>query len=137
MLLATGVSSFGQAKKTTATKKKPSSTAASKKPGSKAKSSPSKRGRAKKGVVARGPTAPSPDRIREIQQALAASGHYRQGPNGRLDAPTTAALSSFQQANGLEPTGKLNARTLRKLEQFGLPHSSRNAPAVQAEIITQ
>lgn len=80
-------------------------------------------------AVARGPAAPSPQRIREIQEALARSGHYRKEPTGKLDASTTAALGSFQQANGLERTGKLNAWTLRKLEQYGLPPNSRGSAA--------
>lgn len=77
--------------------------------------------------MARGPMAPSPERIRQIQAALASSGHYSRGPNGVMDAPTVAALTRFQQENGLQPSGKLNAGTLRKLEKYGLPANSRSA----------
>ncbi len=138
LLLAVTVPSFGQAKKSPATKKKTTPSAATKKkaPAKKStgKSTPRK---GSKKVVARGPVAPSAERIREIQQALSASGHYRQNPTGVMDASTVAALSSFQRANGLEPSGKLNAWTLRKLEPFGLPRASRSAPAIQAQILSQ
>jgi peptidoglycan hydrolase-like protein with peptidoglycan-binding domain len=136
ILWLAAVSAYGQAKQAPAAGKKPSSPAAAakkpaaKKPAGKAKASKSTRS---KKTVPR-PTAPSAERIRQIQKALAASGHYRQEPTGRLDAATAAALSSFQKANGLEPTGKLNAWTLRKLEQFGLPRTSRTGPALQAQI---
>jgi peptidoglycan hydrolase-like protein with peptidoglycan-binding domain len=59
--------------------------------------------------------APKPDRIKEIQEALAKSGHYSGEPTGKWDATSKAALKSFQEANGLKATGKLNARTLQIL----------------------
>ena len=64
---------------------------------------------------ARGQQAPTPERIKEIQQTLARQGHYQGEPTGKWDAATIEALKSFQQANGLTPTGKLDARTLQKL----------------------
>ena len=64
---------------------------------------------------ARGQQAPSADRIKEIQQALAREGHYEGTPTGRWDSASTSALKSFQQANGLDATGKVDARTLQKL----------------------
>jgi peptidoglycan hydrolase-like protein with peptidoglycan-binding domain len=63
----------------------------------------------------RGQQAPSADRIKEIQQALAREGHYEGTPTGKWDSMSTSALKSFQQANGLNATGKLDARTLQKL----------------------
>lgn len=69
----------------------------------------------------RGPSGPSTQRIREIQEALAKSGQYQGRPTGRLDAATLAALSRFQQDKNLEVTGKLNVRTLKELEKYGLP----------------
>lgn len=88
--------------------------------------------RGRRRAVARGPVAPSPERIRQIQQALLRSGHYRREPTGKMDASTVAALGSFQEANGLQPTGKLNAWTLRKLEEYGLPANSRASAAPPA-----
>jgi len=143
ILWLAAVSAYGQAKQEPASGKKPSSpAAAAKKPAAAAKKpaakKPAGKAKASKGTRSRKtvprPTAPSAERIRQIQTALAASGHYRQEPTGRLDVATAAALSSFQKANGLEPTGKLNAWTLRKLEQFGLPRTSRTGPALQAQV---
>lgn len=59
--------------------------------------------------------APTPDRISEIQSALNRGGFYQGDPNGKWDATTIAALQKFQSANGLEPTGKLDALSLQKL----------------------
>jgi len=61
------------------------------------------------------PAAPSPDRISEIQSALARGGYYKGDPNGKWDADTIAATQKFQADNGLDSTGKLDAPTLQKL----------------------
>jgi peptidoglycan hydrolase-like protein with peptidoglycan-binding domain len=59
--------------------------------------------------------APTPDRISEIQSALARGGYYKGDPNGKWDSNTVAAMQKFQSAQGLEPTGKLDALSLQKL----------------------
>lgn len=59
--------------------------------------------------------APTADRITEIQTALAHGGYYEGDPNGKWDANAIAALQKFQSANGIEPTGKLDAPSLQKL----------------------
>jgi Putative peptidoglycan binding domain len=61
------------------------------------------------------PAAPTPDRISEIQSALARGGYYKGDPNGKWDSDTVAAMQKFQSANGLDSTGKLDAPTLQKL----------------------
>ena len=63
----------------------------------------------------RGQQAPTPDRISEIQQALAKDGSYAGIPNGKWDDSTQDALRKFQEAHGLTPTGKLDARSLQQL----------------------
>ena len=63
----------------------------------------------------RGQKAPTPDRISEIQAALAKNGSFSGVPNGKWDASTVDAMKKFQDANGLNPTGKLDAKTLQKL----------------------
>ncbi len=84
--------------------------------------------------------APTPERISEIQAALAAAGHYSGQPTGKLDASTIQSVKHYQAANGLPATGKLDARTLQKL---GLgspiagaapprPSSSSTSPASSA-----
>jgi peptidoglycan hydrolase-like protein with peptidoglycan-binding domain len=59
--------------------------------------------------------APTPDRINDIQSALARGGYYKGDPNGKMDPDTVEALQRFQSANGLDTTGKLDALTLQKL----------------------
>jgi peptidoglycan hydrolase-like protein with peptidoglycan-binding domain len=59
--------------------------------------------------------APTPDRINDIQSALARGGYYKGDPNGKMDADTVDAVQRFQSANGLDTTGKVDALTLQKL----------------------
>lgn len=61
------------------------------------------------------PRAPSAGRTEQIQSALARGGYYQGDPNGRWDSGTQDALRRFQMANGLPPTGKLDALSLQKL----------------------
>jgi peptidoglycan hydrolase-like protein with peptidoglycan-binding domain len=63
----------------------------------------------------RGQKAPTPDRISEIQQALAKDGSYTGKPSGKWDDSTMEATRKFQEAHGLNPTGKLDAKTLQQL----------------------
>ena len=86
------------------------------------KSTPSKPGSSvhrgkspKKSSRQRGQKVPTPDRIAEIQQALAKDGSYGGKPNGKWDAGTMEATRKFQQAHGLNPSGKLDAKTLQQL----------------------
>lgn len=63
----------------------------------------------------RGQKTPTPERISEIQQALAKDGSFAGTPNGKWDAATVEAMRKFQAGHGLNPTGKLDALTLQKL----------------------
>lgn len=63
----------------------------------------------------RGQKAPAPDRISEIQQALAKDGSFSGTPNGKWDDSTVEAMRKFQAGHGLNPSGKLDAPTLQKL----------------------
>jgi peptidoglycan hydrolase-like protein with peptidoglycan-binding domain len=60
-------------------------------------------------------TAPTADRVSEIQTALAHGGYYQGDPNGKWDSSTVAAMQKFQSANGIEATGKIDAPSLQKL----------------------
>jgi len=62
-----------------------------------------------------GQKAPTPQRISEIQQALAKNGAYAGTPNGKWDALTVDAMKKFQGTHGLTPSGKLDAKTLQQL----------------------
>jgi len=63
----------------------------------------------------KGQAAPTPERINEIQGALASKGAYTGTPTGKWDDSTVDAMKHFQSAHGLNPTGKLDALTLQKL----------------------
>ncbi|HYA61621.1 MAG TPA: peptidoglycan-binding domain-containing protein [Candidatus Sulfotelmatobacter sp.] len=89
-----------------------SSSSTAKKP---TKSSSHKSSSRRKSKRVKGQTAPTPQRISEIQEALANKGAFTGAPSGKWDDSTVQALSKFQVANGLTPTGKLDALTLQKL----------------------
>jgi peptidoglycan hydrolase-like protein with peptidoglycan-binding domain len=63
----------------------------------------------------RGQKLPAPERISEIQTALAKDGSFSGKPSGKWDAPTVEAMKRFQVAHGLNASGKLDAKTLQKL----------------------
>lgn len=93
-------------------------------PSSKAKTSASKttgkssRGSSKKASSRRkekGQKAPTPDRISQIQEALAKDGSFSNTPNGKWDDTTVEAMKKFQGSHGLNPSGRLDALTLEKL----------------------
>jgi peptidoglycan hydrolase-like protein with peptidoglycan-binding domain len=63
----------------------------------------------------RGQKAPAPERISEIQQALAKDGSFTGTPSGKWDDSTVEAMKKFQAGHGLSPSGKLDALTLQKL----------------------
>jgi hypothetical protein len=63
----------------------------------------------------KGQTAPTSDRITEIQQALAKDGSYSVAPSGKWDDSTVDAMKKFQTTHALNPSGRLDALTLEKL----------------------
>lgn len=92
----------------TQTSSKPKTTTSSKARGTTKKTS----SRNKKN---RGQMAPTSDRITEIQQALAKDGSYSAAPTGKWDDNTVEAMRKFQTTHALNPSGKLDARTLERL----------------------
>ena len=98
--------------KTTA---KPAS-ATAKKTSSTKKASSGKRGKSRS-ASRRAPrrpsqSAPTPDRYREIQQALADRGHYSGPVNGAWGPESVEALKRFQAEQKLTVDGKLNSLSL-------------------------
>ncbi len=75
----------------------------------------------------RGQKVPTPDRISEIQQALAKDGSYAGKPNGKWDESTQDALRKFQESHGLNPSGKLDAKSLQQLG-LGAPTAGVASP---------
>ena len=71
---------------------------------------------AKKGAPAPprryGPTAPTPERYRDIQSALAEKGYLKTEPNGVWDSDSIDAMKRFQEDRKLSATGKITASSL-------------------------
>jgi peptidoglycan hydrolase-like protein with peptidoglycan-binding domain len=109
LLVAAGMGVSGPVAKGqgTATAKSPSA-----KPGSKTHRAKSTRKTTRR---ERGQKAPAPERISEIQSALAKDGSFSGKPSGKWDSDTIDAMKKFQESHGLNPSGKLDAKTLQKL----------------------
>jgi hypothetical protein len=57
----------------------------------------------------------SPQRAEQIQQALIQAGDLHGTPTGQWDAQTREAMRQYQSANGFQPTGLPDAKSLMKL----------------------
>lgn len=79
------------------------------------RSSKSGKSSTRRGKRVKGQAVPTPERINEIQGALAKNGAYTGEPSGKWDDSTTEAMKKFQASHGLNPTGKMDALTLQKL----------------------
>lgn len=88
---------------------------ASKTAASSASKARTKSHRARRGRRVQGQKAPEAARISEIQAALAKDGSFTGTPNGKWDASTVEAMKKYQEAHSLNPTGKLDAKTLQSL----------------------
>jgi hypothetical protein len=102
----------------TAQKKKSTSKAPSKSAKSTSKTSSSKKKSSSKKTVTRASwrntqRTPTPERYKEIQQALATKGYLQTAaPSGVWDANSVEALKKFQQDQNLDPSGKLDSLSL-------------------------
>lgn len=70
-----------------------------------------------KGKTARHPSrsyqqAPSQERYKEIQQALAGKGYLHSDPNGAWGSDSVDALKRFQSEQNLTPDGKITSLSL-------------------------
>lgn len=128
LLVAAGLGVFGvQVGAQTASQQK----SGAPKSGSSAHRSKSSKSSKKSRRRERGQKAPTPERITEIQQALAKDGAFSGTPNGKWDDSTVEAMKRFQESHGLNPTGKLDAKTL---QQLGLGSSTAGVAAPQPPI---
>jgi len=109
LLVAAGLGVCGASAQTPSAAPKKSSAS---KPGSSAHRSKSSKKTSRR---ERGQKTPTPERISEIQQALAKDGSFAGKPNGKWDDSTIEATRKFQEAHGLNPSGKLDAKTLQQL----------------------
>jgi peptidoglycan hydrolase-like protein with peptidoglycan-binding domain len=56
--------------------------------------------------------APTPDRYKEIQQALADKGYFKGTVDGKWGSDSIDALKKFQTEQSLEPDGKIGSLSL-------------------------
>jgi peptidoglycan hydrolase-like protein with peptidoglycan-binding domain len=63
-------------------------------------------------VVARHPQQPTPERYKEIQQALAAKGYFTAEPDGTWGPASVDALKRFQRDQKLVEDGKIGSLSL-------------------------
>jgi len=105
----------------------PAPKSASKKTSS--KTSAKKKGRTTGRPVAARQSAPTPERYKEIQQALAAKGYLKSQPTGVWDAETMEAMKQFQQDQNLSVTGKISAASLIALGLGPKPTGPTTPPA--------
>jgi peptidoglycan hydrolase-like protein with peptidoglycan-binding domain len=109
LLIAAGMGVSASAVKAQST---PAAKSPASKPGTKSHHGKSSRKTTRR---VQGQKAPAPDRISEIQTALAKDGSFSGKPNGKWDPSTVDAMKKYQEAHGLNPSGKLDAKTLQKL----------------------
>jgi peptidoglycan hydrolase-like protein with peptidoglycan-binding domain len=93
------------APQTSTTKKKPATAKVATK-------STAKRPVKKAPLVARRPQQPSPERYKEIQQALATKGYFAAEPDGNWGPGSIDALKRFQHDQNLAEDGKIGALSL-------------------------
>jgi peptidoglycan hydrolase-like protein with peptidoglycan-binding domain len=108
-----------------ASKKKSTHKVASRKTGSKKKTA----GRKSVPSWRNTQRTPSPERYKEIQQALASKGYLDSAaPTGVWDTSSVEALKKFQQDQSLQPSGKLDSLSLIALG-LGPRHDQQPPPA--------
>jgi peptidoglycan hydrolase-like protein with peptidoglycan-binding domain len=122
-------SSAAKKKKKTASSSSASAKSSSSKSASAKTVSTKSKGKSRGRVPAKpkGQAAPTSDRIREIQAALQKDGSYDGEPNGKWDAATTDAMRKYQDKNGINPSGKIDAISLNKMG-LGSETAGKGAP---------
>jgi hypothetical protein len=76
-------------------------------------------------------TQPTPERYKEIQQALASKGYLTSEPSGAWNQESADAMRRFQQDQNINPSGKIDSLSLIAL---GLgPKRPTNSPAGASE----
>jgi peptidoglycan hydrolase-like protein with peptidoglycan-binding domain len=63
----------------------------------------------------RGQREIEPERVTQIQEALAVAGYYPGETLGKWDEETAKAMRAYQDSNGFKVTGKPDALSLKKL----------------------
>jgi hypothetical protein len=86
-------------------------------------------------VRSRSQAAPTPERYKQIQEALAAKGYLAADQaNGQWNDASVDALKRFQTAQNIDSTGKINSLSLIALG-LGPKHDASSSPAVTSPAI--
>jgi peptidoglycan hydrolase-like protein with peptidoglycan-binding domain len=85
---------------------------------------------------------PTPERYKEIQQALVSKGYSGGEPDGIWGSRWTESLKRFQQDQQIEPNGKLTALSIITLglgprREAGLPPASASAGTVFSQPVNR
>lgn len=114
---STGKKTAAKAASTRSSKSKTAPKSASSKKPAPAKSASKGASKSKKTTVARRSyqSAPTPERYKEIQGALAQRGYLKSDPNGAWGNDSVEALKKFQEDQKLTPTGKLDSVSIINL----------------------
>jgi hypothetical protein len=100
------------------------------------KSTKAVKGRSSKSKASRRSSqqAPTPDRYKEIQQALGTKGYLHSEPSGQWDAGSADALKRFQADQNLTPDGKISSLSLIALGLGPRRLTAQSHPAAPAEL---
>jgi peptidoglycan hydrolase-like protein with peptidoglycan-binding domain len=114
---STGKKTAAKAAPTRSSKSKTAPKSASARKAAPAKSASKGGSKSKKTTVARRSyqSAPTPERYKEIQGALAQRGYLKSEPNGAWGNDSVEALKKFQEDQKLTPTGKLDSVSIINL----------------------
>jgi len=75
---------------------------------------------------------PTPERYKEIQQALASKGYLEpNAPTGEWNPSSVSALKKFQEDQNLEPSGKIDSLSLIALG-LGPKHEPQPSPPAES-----
>jgi len=69
----------------------------------------------KKAPAPRGQLHPTPERYKQIEEALVARGYLLEEPSGKWGPSSVEALRSFQADHDLPPTGRIDSLSLTQL----------------------
>ena len=122
-----------------------SAVGARKRPEAGAKVTPPKGSKAnahRKAKIARAPArsyqkAPTRDRYKEIQQALASKGYFHGEPNGEWGSESADSLKRFQADQNLMPDGKINSLSLIALGLGPKRLSAKSDAALPSQVAPQ
>jgi peptidoglycan hydrolase-like protein with peptidoglycan-binding domain len=129
-MAAIGLLAYGSAPAQTSTKSSATRKTAASKNKRKKKKGPARSTRSSKKAASwrTRQGTPTPDRYKQIQQALAEKGYYQGSPTGVWDQASADALRRFQRDQNLEPSGKLDSLSLIALGLGPKRDTSPRAP---------